>query len=137
MDHLFPKRRQNSMRANLKKTSAVAVCNDKNRQKGETVGLLSTRFFANRNGRSSVAYGSRRMVIKTHELDHFEKAGEDFADLIIFECSTNGRLARLADQLNTTNTPLFFCGFGDDSDRRKSFLLLRCCAPRQRSNVSG
>jgi hypothetical protein len=53
---------------------AVAVCNDKIAKKGETVGLSFYAFFANRNDDPALLMEAAEWWIKTHELDHFEKA---------------------------------------------------------------
>jgi hypothetical protein len=54
------------MRSSLR-AKAIAVCNDKIANKGETVGLSFYAFFANKND-------NPEWWIKTHKLDHFEKA---------------------------------------------------------------
>lgn len=69
------------MRASLR-NKAVAVCNDKIAKKGETVGLSFYAFFANRNDDPSLLMEAAEWWIKTHELDHFEKAVK-IRDLII------------------------------------------------------
>jgi len=61
------------MRSKLR-TKAIAVCNDKITKKGETVGLSFYAFFANKNDDPEVLMEAAKWWIKTHELDHFEKA---------------------------------------------------------------
>lgn len=53
---------------------AVAVCNEKIAKKGEAVGLSFYAFFANRNDDPDLLIEAAEWWIKTHELDHFEKA---------------------------------------------------------------
>ncbi|WP_417606735.1 DUF6500 family protein [Primorskyibacter flagellatus] len=69
------------MRAILR-NKAVAVCNDKIAKKGETVGLSFYAFFANRNNDPALLMEAAEWWIKTHELDHFEKAVK-IRDMII------------------------------------------------------
>lgn len=69
------------MRAILR-NKAVAVCNDKIAKKGETVGLSFYAFFANRNDDPALLMEAAEWWIKTHELDHFEKAVK-IRDMII------------------------------------------------------
>jgi len=61
------------MRSSLR-AKAIAVCNDKIVKKGETVGLSFYAFFANRNDDPELLMEAAEWWIKTHELDHFEKA---------------------------------------------------------------
>jgi len=61
------------MRPTLR-TKAVAVCNEKITKKGETVGLSFYAFFANRNDNPDLLMEAAEWWIKTHKLDHFEKA---------------------------------------------------------------
>jgi hypothetical protein len=61
------------MRASLR-TKAIAVCEDKIARKGETVGLSFYAFFANRNDDPTLLMEAAEWWIKTHQLDHFEKA---------------------------------------------------------------
>lgn len=61
------------MRTTLR-NKAVAICNKKIAQKGETVGLSFYAFFANRNDDPDLLMEAAEWWIKTHELDHFEKA---------------------------------------------------------------
>ena len=52
----------------------IRVCNDKIAQKGETVGLSFYAFFANKNDDPELLMEAAEWWIRTHELDHFEKA---------------------------------------------------------------
>ena len=52
----------------------IAVCNEKIAKKGETVGLSFYAFFANKNDDPELLMEAAEWWIKTHELDHFEKA---------------------------------------------------------------
>lgn len=52
----------------------VAVCNSKIAAKGETVGLSFYAFFANKNDNPELLMEAATWWIKTHRLDHFEKA---------------------------------------------------------------
>ena len=61
------------MRASLR-TKAIAVCDAKIAKKGETVGLSFYAFFANRNDDPELLMEAAEWWIKTHQLDHFEKA---------------------------------------------------------------
>ncbi len=61
------------MRPTLR-TRAVAVCNEKIAKKGETVGLSFYAFFANKNDDPDLLMEAAEWWIKTHKLDHFEKA---------------------------------------------------------------
>ncbi|MCK0122714.1 DUF6500 family protein [Loktanella sp. F6476L] len=69
------------MRASLR-NKAVAVCNEKIAKKGEAVGLSFYAFFANKNDDPALLMEAAEWWIKTHELDHFEKAVK-IRDLII------------------------------------------------------
>lgn len=53
---------------------AIAVCTDKIAKKGETVGLSFYAFFANKNDDPELLMEAATWWIKTHQLDHFEKA---------------------------------------------------------------
>jgi len=53
---------------------AVSVCNEKIAKKGEAVGLSFYAFFANRNDDPDLLMEAAEWWIKTHALDHFEKA---------------------------------------------------------------
>jgi len=56
------------------RTKAAAICDDKIAKKGEGVGLSFYAFFANRNDRPELLFEVAEWWIKTHRLDHFEKA---------------------------------------------------------------
>ncbi|MGB0843712.1 MAG: DUF6500 family protein [Alphaproteobacteria bacterium] len=53
---------------------AVRVCDDKIAKKGENVGLSFYAFFANKNDDPALLMQVAEWWIKTHELNHFEKA---------------------------------------------------------------
>ena len=61
------------MRASLKK-KIIAVCDSKIKQKGQGVGLSFYAFFANKNDDPELLMEAAEWWIKTHQLDHFEKA---------------------------------------------------------------
>ncbi len=61
------------MRASLR-TKAIATCEDKIAKKGDTVGLSFYAFFANKNDDPELLMEAAQWWIKTHALDHFEKA---------------------------------------------------------------
>ena len=61
------------MRQTLR-AKAIAVCDKKIAQKGENVGLSFYAFFANRNDDPTLLMEAATWWIKTHRLDHFEKA---------------------------------------------------------------
>ncbi|NIZ10097.1 DUF6500 family protein [Pseudooceanicola sp. HF7] len=61
------------MRQSLR-TKAIGICNDKIAKKGEAVGLSFYAFFANRNDDPELLMEAAEWWIRTHELDHFEKA---------------------------------------------------------------
>lgn len=61
------------MRDSLR-AKAIDICNDKIAKKGETVGLSFYAFFANNNDNPELLMEAATWWIKTHELDHFEKA---------------------------------------------------------------
>jgi hypothetical protein len=52
----------------------IAVCDKKIAQKGLDVGLSFYAFFANRNNDPDTLMEAAIWWIKTHQLDHFEKA---------------------------------------------------------------
>ncbi len=56
------------------RTKAIAVCDKKIAQKGETVGLSFYAFFANKNDNPELLMEAAEWWILTHKLDHFEKA---------------------------------------------------------------
>ncbi|WP_235851809.1 DUF6500 family protein [Litorivita pollutaquae] len=53
---------------------AISVCDAKIAKKGEAVGLSFYAFFANRNEDPERLMEAAEWWIKTHQLDHFEKA---------------------------------------------------------------
>ncbi len=61
------------MRAALRQR-ALAVCEAKIVQKGDGVGLSFYAFFANKNDDPEALMEVAEWWIKTHRLDHFEKA---------------------------------------------------------------
>lgn len=61
------------MRQSLK-LKAIAICDEKMAKKGETVGLSFYAFFANKNDNPELLMEAAVWWIRTHELDHFEKA---------------------------------------------------------------
>lgn len=61
------------MRGSLRR-KAIAVCTDKISKKGEGVGLSFYAFFANKNDAPDELLEVATWWIKTHRLDHFEKA---------------------------------------------------------------
>jgi hypothetical protein len=52
----------------------IAVCNRKIAEKGAEVGLSFYAFFANRNDDPELLMEAAEWWIRTHRLDHFEKA---------------------------------------------------------------
>ena len=61
------------MRAELR-AKAISVCDAKIAQKGASVGLSFYAFFANKNDDPVLLMEAAEWWIKTHTLDHFEKA---------------------------------------------------------------
>jgi hypothetical protein len=61
------------MRSSLR-TKAIAVCDEKIARKGDGVGLSFYAFFSNRNDDPALLMEAAEWWIKTHALDHFEKA---------------------------------------------------------------
>jgi hypothetical protein len=61
------------MRSNLR-NKIIEVCNKKIAAKGPTVGLSFYAFFANKNDDPELLMEAATWWIKTHKLDHFEKA---------------------------------------------------------------
>jgi hypothetical protein len=55
---------------------AMAICRRKIEQKGDTVGVSFYAFFANKNDDPETLMEAAEWWIKTHELDHFEKAAK-------------------------------------------------------------
>ncbi len=66
------------------KQKIVNVCNDKIKQKGESVGLSFYAFFSNKNDNPTLLMEAATWWIITHKLDHFEKAVK-IRDLIKLE----------------------------------------------------
>lgn len=56
------------------RTKAIAICDAKMAKKGPSVGLSFYAFFANKNDDPDMLMEAAEWWIKTHELDHFEKA---------------------------------------------------------------
>lgn len=61
------------MRDNLRQ-KILTVCDTKIAQKGDNVGLSFYAFFANKNDDPELLMEAAEWWIKTHKLDHFEKA---------------------------------------------------------------
>ena len=61
------------MRATLRQ-KIIEVCDLKIAQKGSNVGLSFYAFFANKNDDPDLLLEMAEWWIKTHQLDHFEKA---------------------------------------------------------------
>ena len=61
------------MRSSLRE-KAIAICDEKIAKKGETVGISFYAFFANKNSDPDLLMEAAEWWIKTHKLDHFEKA---------------------------------------------------------------
>ena len=61
------------MRKELK-NQIIQVCNKKLASKGPDVGLSFYAFFANKNDDPELLMEAATWWIKTHQLDHFEKA---------------------------------------------------------------
>ncbi|MFD2915705.1 DUF6500 family protein [Psychroserpens luteus] len=56
------------------KQKIVEVCNHKIAQKGDNVGISFYAFFKNKNDTPELLMEAAIWWIKTHQLDHFEKA---------------------------------------------------------------
>ena len=56
------------------KEKIIAVCNEKISKKGTNVGLSFYAFFSNKNDNPELLMEAAEWWIKTHRLDHFEKA---------------------------------------------------------------
>ena len=56
------------------KLKIIAVCDEKIEKKGTNVGLSFYAFFANKNDNPELLMEAAEWWIKTHKLDHFEKA---------------------------------------------------------------
>jgi hypothetical protein len=61
------------VRASLK-ARILTVCDQKISAKGQNVGLSFYAFFANRNDDPELLMEAAEWWIRTHKLDHFEKA---------------------------------------------------------------
>ena len=61
------------MRQNLR-NKIISVCEQKIAKKGETVGVSFYAFFANKNDDPEQLMEADTWWIKTHQLEHFEKA---------------------------------------------------------------
>ncbi len=61
------------MRETLRR-KIIDVCNQKIKQKGESVGLSFYAFFANKNDDPQLLMEAAQWWILTHQFDHFEKA---------------------------------------------------------------
>jgi len=61
------------MRENLRR-KIIEVCNKKIASKGENVGVSFYAFFKNKNDDPELLMEAAEWWIKTHKLDHFEKA---------------------------------------------------------------
>ena len=61
------------MRASLRE-KIIQVCDQKIAAKGDNVGLSFYAFFANKNDDPDLLMETATWWIKTHKLDHFEKA---------------------------------------------------------------
>lgn len=61
------------MTLNLK-TKILKVCDKKIAQKGNNVGVSFYAFFKNKNDNPELLMEAATWWIKTHQLDHFEKA---------------------------------------------------------------
>ncbi|MEJ1991448.1 MAG: DUF6500 family protein [Maritimibacter sp.] len=61
------------MRASLR-DKIIAVCDQKIASKGDGVGLSFYAFFANKNDDPELLMEAAEWWIRTHQLDHFEKA---------------------------------------------------------------
>jgi hypothetical protein len=59
---------------NILKQKIIEVCNTKIAKKGENVGISFYAFFANKNDDPELLMEVATWWIKTHKLDHFEKA---------------------------------------------------------------
>jgi len=56
------------------KTKIIEVCNHKIAKKGANVGISFYAFFQNKNDNPELLMEAATWWIKTHKLDHFEKA---------------------------------------------------------------
>lgn len=62
-----------NMRSSLRE-KVIAICDEKIAKKGEQVGISFYAFFANKNTEPELLMEAAEWWIKTHTLDHFEKA---------------------------------------------------------------
>lgn len=62
----------------------IAICDDKISKKGDGVGLSFYAFFTNKNNKPDLLLEVATWWIKTHKLDHFEKAPK-IKDLVLKE----------------------------------------------------
>ncbi|KLN61926.1 hypothetical protein WH96_04630 [Kiloniella spongiae] len=69
------------MRQSLKQ-KIIEICDLKIEKKGETVGLSFYAFFANKNDDPDLLMEAATWWIKTHKLDHFEKA-QKIKDMVL------------------------------------------------------
>ena len=58
------------------KEKMIQVCNEKIAKKGNQVGLSFYAFFSNKNDDPETLMQVAEWWIRTHELDHFEKASK-------------------------------------------------------------
>lgn len=65
--------KEQGLRQSLR-AKAISVCDEKIARKGESVGLSFYAFFANKNDDPDLLMEAAEWWIKTHALDHFEKA---------------------------------------------------------------
>ncbi len=56
------------------KDKIIEVCNKKIAQKGTNVGISFYAFFKNKNDNPELLMEAATWWVKTHQLDHFEKA---------------------------------------------------------------
>ncbi|PSV30018.1 MULTISPECIES: DUF6500 family protein [unclassified Photobacterium] len=63
------------MRTTLR-NKIIDVCNKKIASKGENVGVSFYAFFKNKNDDPDLLMEATKWWIKTHQLDHFEKASK-------------------------------------------------------------
>jgi len=56
------------------KQKIITICNEKIEKKGSNVGLSFYAFFSNKNDNPQLLMEMAEWWIKTHKLDHFEKA---------------------------------------------------------------
>ena len=59
---------------NTLKQTIIEVCTNKIESKGINVGLSFYAFFKNKNDNPELLFEAAEWWIKTHQLDHFEKA---------------------------------------------------------------